>query len=122
MLGQQGGDLNSSLSAIAAPPAEARRGSGTKPAVRKEGGLAVAGGLAYFWVCLGAEDRGGEPAAIARGLAHFSAWLIAGGQGENALVAIRKEEGLAIAGICLVAEGQGGAPTAAPRGLAHLEA
>ena len=43
-----GGDLNSSLSTTAASPAEARRVSGTKPAVWKEGGVAIAGGLAYF--------------------------------------------------------------------------
>ena len=50
--------------------------------------MAIAGGLAFFRVCLVAEDRGGVPAAVARGLAHHKAELITDGQEGSALVAI----------------------------------
>ena len=88
--------------------------------------MAIAGGLASFWVCLVAEDRGGVPVAVARGLAHLKAELIANSQEGNAPAPIRKEGGLATAGglahfwVCLGAGDRGGAPAA--RGLAHLKA
>ena len=60
--------------------------------------MAIARGLVSFWVCLVAEDRGGVPAAVARGLAHFKAELIANSQEGNAPAPITKEVCLAIAG------------------------